>query len=56
MDAVFSLQRAGTDAVFAYQFPVDAEALTSLGGKRKRRRISPLVGEQIEMEIGRAHV
>ena len=50
MDGVFSLQRAGTDAVFAYQYPVEADALTSLGGKRKRRRISSLVGEQAEVE------
>lgn len=50
MDAVFSLQRA-TDAVFSYQFPVSADEGNNLHGPtRKRRRISPLVGEQIEME------
>lgn len=32
MDAVFSLQRSGSSAVFAYQYPFGADVATTGGG------------------------
>jgi hypothetical protein len=55
MDAVFALQRSGSDAVFAYQFPVAATQATAGWGHlpipepfRERERAVPKVVQDLE--------
>ncbi len=59
MDAVFALQRSGSDAVFAYQFPVAAVQEATFGGawpgmQPTRAQIRREVRRELEQELAEA--